>query len=265
MAVQSEFRNSNRVMPDEPKKTSDLQAVQPAIPGVSARAAAKPATSAPKPATAAAKSAPAEAAEKPVVKPVAKKEAKGQPPYYLWAAGGGAILVLVIALTWWAHGVPRAAHVAPEAAAPAPAAQPAPPKPVETIAVAPGPVATTSEMEEPWSTRRFLYRTPNGETTPALLVHLPGDAYWAISLREPYGTCELEFASVEKLRTDYNLAASHPMIGDPCSHTVYDLMRYSSGPNGLVRGAIVAGIGLRPPLAIEVQVEGREIVASRSE
>ncbi|MFZ3244800.1 MAG: hypothetical protein WA185_06970 [Candidatus Acidiferrales bacterium] len=241
-------------MPDEPKKTSDLQAAQPAIPGVPVRAAAKPATSAAKPAPAA-----------PAQQSVAKKEAKGQPPYYLWAAGGGAILVLVIALAWWAHGVPRAAHLAPEAAAPAPAARPAPPKPVETIAVAPGPVATTSEMEEPWSTRKFLYRGADGNTTPALLVHLPGDAYWAISLREPYGTCELEFASVDKLRTDYNLAANHPMIGDPCTHTVYDLTHYGSGPNGLVRGAVVAGIGLRPPLAIEVQVEGREIVASRSE
>ncbi len=246
-------------MPDEPKKTSDLQAAQPAIPGVPARAARPAPATKPAPAVKATPAAPAG-------QPAANKEAKGQPAYYLWAAGGGAILVLVIAIAWWAHGVTRTAPVAPQAAAPAPAAQPAPPKPAERIAVAPGPIATTSEMKEAWSTRQFLYRAASGETSPALLVRLPGDAYWAISLREPYGgTCELEFASVEKLRADYNLIASHPMIGDPCTHTVYDLTRYGSGPNGLVRGAIVAGIGVRPPLAIEVQVEGLEIVASRSE
>ncbi|MGB6483411.1 MAG: hypothetical protein WBE86_07990 [Candidatus Acidiferrales bacterium] len=231
-------------MPDDAKKPTAFQAAQPTIPGVPARAAEKPASN---------------------QQPVANEQTKGQPPY-LWAAGGGAILMLIIALVWWAHSVTRAARVAPVPAAPPPVARPAaPPQPVRTIPVAPGTIATTSEMKEPWSTKKFLYRNPGGDTSPALLVHLPGNSYWAFSLREPYGTCELEFASVEKLRSDYNLAARYPMVGDPCTRTVYDLMRYGAGPNGLVRGAVVAGVGVRPPLAIEVQVQDRDIVASRSE
>ncbi len=186
-------------------------------------------------------------------------------PFYLWAVGGGAILVLIIAIFWWAYGVNKTPQSAPVAAAPVAAARPAPRKPTETLPVAPGPIATVSQMEQPWSTRKFLYRHPDGTTTLAMLVHLHGGTYWAFSLHEPFGNCELELASVEKLRNYYELYAKYPMVGDPCSRTVYDLTRYGNGPNGLVRGAIVAGTGSRPPLAIEVDVEGEKIVASRSE
>jgi hypothetical protein len=245
----------SQFMPDDAKQRKTFEAVQPSIPGVPARAVEKPVPSK--------QSVPT---EKPVPskQPVANEPVKPQ-PRYLWAGGSGAILVLVVAIVWWAHGVTGAAHVAPLAAIPAPIAQPAAPPPVKTIPVAPGTIATTSEMNEPWSTKKFLYRNPGGDTSPALLVHLPGNSYWAISLRAPYGTCDLEFVSVEKLRSDYNLVARHPMIGDPCTRTVYDLMRYGSGPNGLGRGAVVAGVGVRPPLAIEVQVQGSAIIASRSE
>lgn len=224
-------------MPEDAKKSSSLQSVQPAIPGIPARTPEKPSVA---------------------------KSAKGRSPTYVWV-GGAAILVLVIALFWWAHGVTRAAHATTDDAAPTPAAQPAPPKPVQSVPVAPGTIATISEMKEPWSSKQFVYRNPNGENAPALLVHLSGNSYWAFSLREPYGTCQLEFATVDKLRSDYGLSAGHPMVGDPCTHTVYDLAKYGSGPNGLVRGAVVAGVGVRPPLAIEVQVQGTQIVASRSE
>ena len=221
-------------MPDA-KKPTTFEAPQPKIPGVPERSPQKSTDLA---------------------------ALKNLPPQ-LWA-GGGAILLLVIALVWWAHGVTRAAHVAPIEQPPAqPAVTAAPP--VETIPVAPGPIATTAEMKEPWSTKRFLYHGSGSNAVPALLVHLPGDVYWAISLQASYGTCELEFVTVAKLRSDYNLAAKHPMIGDPCMHTVYDLTRYEDGPNGLVRGAVVAGVDIRPPLAIEVDLKNNQIIASRIE
>lgn len=173
--------------------------------------------------------------------------------------------MLIIAIFWWAYGVAKTPHSAPVAAQPVTAAIPAPPKPTEKLPVAPGAVATISQMKEPWSTRKFLYHYSDGTVGPALLVHLHGDNYWAFSLREPLGNCELELASVDRLRDYYQLYAKYPMVGDPCSRTVYDLTRYGNGPNGLVRGAIVAGTGSRPPLAIEVEVQGEKIVASRSE
>jgi hypothetical protein len=223
----------------EEQKKPKFDAAQPTIPGVPAQTHAED-------------------------KPVRSIATKGQPPY-LWACGGGAIVVVIIAVFWWAHSVNSASHVAPQAATPVAAAQAATPTPTQEIPVAPGPIATTMEMKDPWSSKKFLYRHTNGDVSPGLLVHLRGDSYWAFSLREPFGTCDLELASVERLHDFYNLAAKYPMVGDPCTRAVYDLTRYDSGPNGLVRGVIVSGTGPRPPLAIEVEVQGREIIASQSE
>lgn len=223
-------------MTDEAKKSPNFQTAQPAIPGVPARSPEKPAPSAVR---------------------------KQQPPY-LWAAGGAAILLTVVALAWWAHSAKQAANAAAHAAPP-PAVSQAAAQPVETLPVAPGKIATTAQLKEPWSSRKFFYRYPSGITFLAMVVHLPGDTYWAFSLQEPYGTCELELASVQRLRDYYELAANYPMVGDPCTRSVYDLTRYGNGPNGLVRGAIAAGTGSRPPLAVEVEVQGSDIVASRSE
>lgn len=223
-------------MPDEPTKTPKFQTVQPRIPGVPVRAEGKSAT---------------------------RGRTSVLPASYIWAAGGGTILVVVIAILWWARGTTRA--VAPPPPPPQTVAGPTPSRPAEIIPVAPGVIGTTSELADAWSAKKFLYHYPNGDTFPALLVRLPGDSYWAISLRQPFDSCDLEFADVEKLRTDYNVIAKHPMVGDPCTHTVYDLARYGNGPNGLVRGAVIAGLAVRPPLAIEVEVQGQEIVASRSE
>jgi hypothetical protein len=224
-------------MADETKKTKPFEAVQPKIPGVPERA-------------------------------VKKREANaGNIPRvpYLWAGGGGTILLLVIVLLWWAHGATRGNVVAVAENSHASNAQPTPAQASAAPPVAPGPIATIAEMKRPWSTKKFVYRRTDGEILPALLVHLPEGAYWAISLHESYESCDLEFVTAEKLRTDYHLGASYPMIADPCTHAVFDLAQYGSGPNGLVRGAIVEGTAIRPPLAIEVEVKGHEIIASRAE
>jgi len=100
-----------------------------------------------------------------------------------------------------------------------------------------------------------------------MIVHLPDGSYWAFSLREPFGTCDLDYVNdLEKLRTDYNFRASHPMVVDTCNRTVYDLLRYGgSSDGGLVRGDVVEGSGIRPPIAIEVRVEGKQLIAVRTE
>jgi len=55
-------------------------------------------------------------------------------------------------------------------------------------------------------------------------------------------------------------------LSNPCSRTVYDPLKYASLPgNVLARGAIVQGSDLRPPLGIEVKIQGKEILAIRME
>jgi hypothetical protein len=136
-------------------------------------------------------------------------------------------------------------------------------------------IATLDEMAQPWASKDFFYKNRlSGENVPAVLVRLPAGSasqpgsYWAFSLNAPFGNCKLEYvADIEKLRTDYGFrAAKHPMVGNPCSRTLYDPLKMMNIPGGVwVRGAIAQGSALRPPLGIEVEIRGKEILAARME
>lgn len=136
-------------------------------------------------------------------------------------------------------------------------------------------VASISEMTEPWSSKKFFYKnTVTGENVPAILIRLPSasaaqeSSYWAFSLDAPYGNCRLEFVTdLATLKNDYDFkAARHPMVGNPCSRTLYDPTKLTNlAGNVWVRGAIAQGSDLRPPLGIEVKVHGRTIEAVRME
>jgi hypothetical protein len=190
-------------------------------------------------------------------------------PINLIAVAVGALIILV-ALVFWSRssnlkpaqasaGSTAAVHSLPAAA----------PNSAPTPLTGPGPIATTEEVAKPWSAKRFLFRNSiTGQPQPAIVVRLPHGEYWGFSLVEPFGTCELEFITdLDKLKTDYGFQADHPMVGDPCNHTVYDLLRYGGGASGdeLVRGVIVQGSGIRPPMAIEIRATGKEIIAAREE
>jgi hypothetical protein len=224
-------------MPDE-KKIDPFKPNQPTIPGISS---AKTGATGPK-----------------------SPYSKGLPTWLVLTLSG--VLFVIIVGLWWSRRVP------PEQAAPppvvdTPAPDTAPAKPVENLPLGPGPVATTDELAKPWSSKRFLFKnTTTNDTSPAVVVHLPNGIYWGVSLREPFGVCEMEYVSdLKKLQTDYKFRADHPMVGDPCNHAVFDLMRYGSGPNGLVRGEIVSGAAVRPPLAIEILAQDKKVVAVRME
>ena len=194
-----------------------------------------------------------------------------KPSYLMTRLIAGVALALVVGLVvGWrmrASAHKRAAVASRPAAASAPASDASePPAATADIPTAPGPVATSDELAKPWAAKKVVFRSELEGMVPAMVVHLPSGGYWAFSLQEPYGRCELEFvADPARLRNEYGFTADHPMVGDPCTHTVYDLLRYGGSPKGLVRGEIVQGTGLRPPLAIEVRLEGRRIVAGRME
>ena len=220
-------------MPDNATKPSSFKVAQPEIPGV------------PRAKTA--------------------SDAKRQ-QFYIWLTGSAAVVILLVVVIWWARASTRASRSVQIVEAPRSAVPAQTPAPAPQLAIGPGPIATTKELSHPWATQKFLYRNPAGNLSPAMVVRLPGNAYWAFSLQAPYGTCELEIVTdTQQLLSDYKFSASYPLVADPCTHTLYDLTKYGNGPNGLVRGAVVAGTAIRPPLAIEVQVEGQQIIADRAE
>jgi hypothetical protein len=190
-------------------------------------------------------------------------------PAQKWLAVAGLAIGLVsLGLFWWKHSGATTPSQEVTAAVPVVDLPPvAPPQPAVVLAIGPGPVATTAELAKPWSSKRFEFHVPQtADNLSAVVVHLPGGGYWGFSLREPFGTCELEYVTdLGKLKRDYDFHADHPMVGDPCNRAVFDLTRYGTGPNGVVRGAIVSGQGVRPPTAIEIKVRGKQVVATQLE
>lgn len=250
-------------MPDD-KKSDAFKPAQPSIPGVPAEAAkSKP------------KEPPARAAHPVAADPERPQQ---QSPWVIAAvvalvSVGGAFVVGA----WFVGGAfflwhrVSSLHASEPVTASAAAAAPTAAEPMKTtnnLAMGPGPIATADELAKPWASKRFLF--PDSVTTQlftAMVVHLPNGSYWAFSLKEPFGSCALDYITdLQELQDDYNFVASHPMVVNSCNRTVYDLLRYG-GPsdNSLVRGEVVQGPGLRPPLAIEVRVEGKHIVAVRME
>jgi hypothetical protein len=239
-------------MPDE-KKIDPFKPAQPRIPGVA------PAGGESRP-----------AAPEPPPQPEVPEPAVAHAPLP-WSAVAVVVAIITIGgLLYWARSSsskPRQSASDTVAVA-SPAAAEAP-RLAKNLLVGPGPIATTEELTKPWSAKRFLFRDPlTTEPVPAMVVRLPGGEYWGLSLREPFGNCELEYVTdLQKLETTFHFRAGHPMVANPCTRAVYDLTRYSGGApdGGLVRGDIVQGTGIRPPMAIEIRVEGKQVRAVRME
>lgn len=196
----------------------------------------------------------------------------------LRAIGLGLLVVVVslVGIRWLLRTKPSdPASVAPfpQIEVPSPAADPnaALPHISETQPA----ITTVREMTRPWSHRQFFYRKgQTGESIPALLIRLPSSSpaqpagYWALSMQAPSGNYNLEYIrDWKKLKIDYGFrAATHPMVGNPCSRTLFDPLKIMNLPGNVwVRGAIVQGSDLRPPLGIEVNIVGKEILAARME
>jgi len=184
-----------------------------------------------------------------------------------WVAFIVGACLLCVGVAWWSHhGTAKQDVTAPQVDVPSSTGEETA-RPEERLPEGPGKVATTQQLAKVWSSQKFIFRNPlTSEQVPAMVVRLPDGVLWGFSLREPFGTCELEYITdLEKLARDYNYHADHPMVGDPCNHAVFDLLKYGSGPNGLVRGEIVAGAAVRPPLAIEMKTKGSVVIAERIE
>ena len=188
-----------------------------------------------------------------------------------------AVLLVVFLGARWAlrpkHADPPPANHQPQIEVPSPAPDPSTLLPHATE-FNPG-IADTAEMAKPWSSKEFYFRNAlTGDNIPALIVRLPAgsasqaNGYWAFAQKSPFGNCQLEYLTdLAKLKSEYGFKnANHPMVGNPCSRTVFDPLRMTNLPGNVwVRGAIVQGSDLRPPLGIEIKIQGKDILAVRAE
>ncbi len=187
-----------------------------------------------------------------------------------------AVLLVVSLTTYWATSRKRHDPVTParaelQIAAETPAPAPAAPSETNVEQV----IATVAEMGKAWSAKEFVYHDALSVLSrQAMLVRLPkglatqSSGYWAFAMNAAYGDCKLEYVTdMDRLREDYGYRqGTHPMVGDPCSRSVIDPLKMSVMPGNVwVRGGVVQGVDVRPPLQIEVVVKGQSIIANRME
>jgi hypothetical protein len=205
-----------------------------------------------------------------------RKPPMGSPPIGMIAA----VAVVVFFVLAGAHFAMRAKHAdAPVAAAPpqleVPPPAPDPAASLPHVTSSDPVVASVAEMTTPWSSKEFFMQDAlTGENIQSLLIRLPSgsptkpEGYWGLVMTAAYGSCQLEYITdMSRLRDDYGFkGASHAMIGDPCSRTVFDPTKMSAlSGNIWVRGAIVQGADVRPPFGIELKIKDKNIQAIRRE
>lgn len=178
-------------------------------------------------------------------------------------------VIVVAGIGWWVMHARRHQQIDAETATIASSA----PAPGET-ASAPAAsaevnqAATVEELSKPWSAKKFTFVKPHSnESYGAMVMKLPDGQLWAFSLQEPFGTCTLQFMTdLTQISKTYSYRATHPMVVSPCTRTLYDPLKVDTVSTGAwARGEVVQGTGLRPPIAIDVTVKGRFIVADRIE
>jgi hypothetical protein len=188
-------------------------------------------------------------------------------------------VALLLAVRWFSrpHPTAEASHPAPTAPPQieVPAPPPDPASLLPHVNKANPEVTNLAALSKPWSSVDFyIHDLTTDESVLATIVRLPTGSpnavsgYWAFSRKAPSGSCPLDYITdLGKLHGEYEFqAANHPLVGNPCSHTLYDPLKTANLPGDIwIRGAIVQGSDVRPPLGVEIKIQGKQILAIRTE
>jgi hypothetical protein len=216
-------------------------------------------------------------AEMPRIPGVTGPAAKSSGPSGPWLVMIGLVAVLIsVFVGGKLLSKPRRAEAPPQAAPQIEVPTPGPDLTASIPVATPNnPVVATISELKPWHSKQFTFLNPlTGENVPALIVRLPtgspaqASGYWSFAMKAAYGNCQLEYVvDLQTLKKDYGYnQARHPLVGNPCSRSLYDPLKYASIPgNVLARGAVIQGSDLRPPLGIEIKLNGKQILATRME
>lgn len=201
----------------------------------------------------------------------APKAPRSNPKPLMAVALIGLVCAAILAVWIWRQhqGQPQAA--VPVQPAPQPAVQ-SPPPVDKSANIDPDAIGTLEELAKPWAYKKFGFLDPKThETVPAMVIHIPStggrELFWAFSMNTPFSQCQLQYVTdLAALSQRYAYPASHPMLVSDCDGTLYDPLKMATLPDGSwVRGEIVRGGGIRPPIEIQVHPRGRVLVADRIE
>jgi hypothetical protein len=184
------------------------------------------------------------------------------------------ILAVVLCAGAFALWLSHRRHADLNAAAPAVAAAPA-----ASISNTPGKtntepnaIASLDELAKTWSSKKFSFVDPKTHgSVAAIVIHLPasgaGESFWAFSLKSPFSQCPLQYVTdLNALSQRFAYSAEHPMVVSDCDGILYDPLKIATLSDGSwVRGDIVRGGGIRPPISISVRIRDRELIADRME
>jgi hypothetical protein len=198
-------------------------------------------------------------------------------PDRTWIFVAAGIVFLIVCIVAWR--ILRGSHTptatATEVLTPSPAPEELPPPPAAPAAQADSnEIGTLAELSQPWASKKFKYTHgfPR-ETVFGIAIRLPNgngrtaSSFWGVQLKAPYGQCNLEYVTdLNELSAKYGYRATHPMVVEPCTSTVYDPLRTGTLSDGSwARGEIVQGAGFRPPMQVEILIKGDKLIVGRSE
>lgn len=198
-------------------------------------------------------------------------------PNRIWIFVAAGVFFLIVIIVGWR--IMRSSHapapVATEVLTPSPAPEELPPPPTAPMAQADSnEIGTLAELSQPWASKKFKYSHGFPRVTVfAIAIRLPNGngrtaaSFWGIQLKAPYGQCNLELVTdLSEISAKYGYRASHPMVVEPCTSTVYDPLRTGTLSDGSwARGEIVQGAGFRPPMQVEILIKGDKLIVGRSE
>jgi arsenite oxidase small subunit len=117
------------------------------------------------------------------------------------------------------------------------------------------PVGHLSDLAQPWSAVKFTLPDSDGSEMPCIVIHLPGDRWYASSLICPHNKCTLMYVTdVDMVRDSFNVETTTPALACPCHFSVFDPAQ---------GGQVIGGPAPNPPLQLRVTVRGNDVFVGR--
>ncbi len=117
-------------------------------------------------------------------------------------------------------------------------------------------IVRLSDLDEPWSSVQFTYRTAT-ESVPGIIIRLPDGTLYAASRLCPHQGCTIiYYKNAKEVNDSYTVDVVNPALACPCHLSVFDLAK---------GGKVVGGPASRSPFKFEIRVAREDVHIERLE